>query len=638
MGVGPDRIVDLLGLMGDSSDNVPGVRGVGPKTARNLLDQFDTLEDALEGASTLKAKKLGEKLTKAADDAILSKRLVTIDTDAPVKLDELLEQAADQDQERLKELFTELEFHVLLRSVAKSQAPPAEGSYRLVASAADRKKGIGKLAQAADWSFHVAGDKEAVGVAFSTGAGEAFYVSLDKKADREAVAAALGDPRAAKGTHDAKHAMKLLARRDISVGGLAFDTMIASYLTDPSQRQAGLEALALKHLGIKRRGSDVEPGGQRGLPLGDDDEGDPAPVACEDADLTLRLHRFFQPTVEAMQVAPLYRDLELPLIPILLGMESQGVKVDSTLLESISAEYAARLSTLEEEIHEIAGEEFNINSPRQLGPVLFEKLEIQKESGPSRVKRTKTGYSTDAEVLAQYGAHPIVARILEYRNLTKLRSTYLDALPGLVNPDTGRIHTTYNQAVAATGRLSSSDPNLQNIPIRTAEGRTIRKAFVAEEGHRLVSADYSQIELRILAHLTGDPGLVDVFRADRDVHRETAAKVFKIPADEVTPQLRSRSKAINFGIVYGMGPQRLARETDLSLTEAKAFIQTYFENFPKVKDYIDQTIASARETGASRRSWAAGASCRRSTRATACSASGPRTPPSTPRSRAARRT
>ncbi|MFN7971554.1 MAG: DNA polymerase I [Acidobacteriota bacterium] len=320
--------------------------------------------------------------------------------------------------------------------------------------------------------------------------------------------------------------------------------------------------------------------------------------ACQAADLTLRLHRHFAPELVALGVEELYRTPELPLVPVLLAMELRGVKVDAAILRRLSIDYDGRLQKLEKTLHEMAGGEFNVNSPKQLGPILFDKLQIQKTCGPARVRRTKTGYSTDAEVLEQYSEHPIVAKILEYRNLSKLKGTYLDALPALIDPDDGRIHTSYNQAVAATGRLSSSDPNLQNIPIRTEDGRAIRSAFVAPEGHVLLSADYSQIELRILAHLTGDPGLVEVFRHDRDVHRETAARVFGVAPEAVTIELRSRSKAINFGIAYGMGPQRLARETGLTLKEAQGFIASYFATFPGVRRYIDETKQRARETGA----------------------------------------
>ena len=601
MGVPPERIIDLLGLMGDSSDNVPGVRGVGEKTARALLEQFDTLEAALDGADQVKSKKLGEKLVASRAEALLSKQLVTIDTKAPVHLDEALANAHDPDRERLRELFAELEFKGMLRTVARP-APKVQSDYSTTTGHSETRDLAARLGKADEWVFHIAAASDRIdGIAFAAEPGHASYVPVG--ADGAALAGLaplLEDGARRKGTHDAKEALKSLRRRGVTLRGIAFDTMIASYLVDPTQRQATLDDLALKYLGV-RRSSGAGPGEatQRELfapppePAGEE-RGE---AACADADLTLKLHRHLAPTIEALGVGELYRELELPLVEVLAAMELRGVKLDGALLSRMSRDFEARLQALEQELHQLAGEEFNVNSPRQLGTVLFEKLAIQKSHGPSRVRRTKTGYSTDAEVLEQYASHPIVAKVLESRVLSKLKSTYLDALPGLADPATGRIHTSYNQAVAATGRLSSSDPNLQNIPIRTEEGRAIRKAFVADDGCVLLSADYSQIELRILAHLSADEGLIEVFRGGRDVHRETAARVFKAKPEDVTLELRSRSKAINFGIVYGMGPQRLARETSLTVPEAKAFIHSYFESYPGVKGYIDRTVAHARETG-----------------------------------------
>jgi DNA polymerase-1 len=393
--------------------------------------------------------------------------------------------------------------------------------------------------------------------------------------------------------------MLVLSRYGIELQGVEFDTMVASYVVNPSGRQHNLDALALEYLQIKKIpttdliGSGKGQRSMRDVPLDA-----VARYACEDADVTWRLRDILEAKLRETDTWDLFQRVEIPLIAVLKDMEQAGVCLDVPLLQQMSREMDRQLLTLTQEIHELAGEVFNINSTQQLGRILFDKLEIHRAQGIKRVRKTKTGYSTDVAALEQFKTHPLVGKILEYRQLAKLKSTYVDALPQLVNPQTGRVHTSYNQTVAATGRLSSSDPNLQNIPARTEQGREIRKAFIAgREDRRLLAADYSQIELRILAHLSQDATLIESFRVGEDVHRRTAAKIFGVPPEEVTPEQRARAKTINFGVIYGMGPQRLARENEISLDEAKAFIAAYFATYPGVQRYITASVNQAKEQG-----------------------------------------
>ncbi|HRR83161.1 MAG TPA: DNA polymerase I, partial [Planctomycetota bacterium] len=408
----------------------------------------------------------------------------------------------------------------------------------------------------------------------------------------------LEDPAARKGGQNIKYDMVVLANYGIEVRGIAFDTMVESYLLDPSQRQHNLDLLALKHLNIRKiPTSDLLGKGKAQISMRDVPVAKVAEYACEDADVTLRLHRLFLPKLGEAGVEKLYREVEVPLVGVLARMESRGVRVNLELLQALSSEFAAKIDALVAEIHQLAGEEFNVNSTQQLGAILFDKLQIHK-SKAGRVRKTKTGYGTSVGALEDFADVPIVQRLLEYRALAKLKGTYVDAFPALVNPRTGKIHTSFNQTVTATGRLSSSDPNLQNIPIRTEVGKRIREAFVpSDASRRLVCADYSQIELRILAHYTGDENLLGAFRRGEDIHRRTASEVFETPIEQVTPEMRSRAKAINFGIIYGMGPQRLAHDTGITLAEAQQFIERYFRRYPLIKKYMDDTIAAAARDG-----------------------------------------
>jgi len=604
-GVPPERVVDVLGLMGDTSDNVPGVPGVGPKTATALVNEFGSLEGALEQAKGAKPSKVNRSLVEHADQARLSKELVTIDVAVPIDVPLEKLHAGARDRESLVKLLTELEFPHLLKELGSEGAAGADATgYRIVRPG---KELDAALAEARKAGFFVYDTEttgldplsaELVGVSLSWKENEAVYVPCeDGKAVLRALAPLLEDASVRKGGQNMKYDASVMETHGVRVKPLAFDTMVASYLLDPGRGVHNLDALALRHLGIRKIATEELIGkGEEQISMADVPVEKVARYAAEDADCTFRLFGFFRPRLEEQGLRKLFDDVEMPLVPVLVAMERAGVKVDAGRLVAMSAELGAAAERLAKEVQELAGEEVNVNSPKQLGPILFEKLQIQKGSG-RRVRRTKTGYATDARTLEDYEAHPIVAKLLEYRETTKLKSTYVDALPQMVHPKTGRIHSSFHQTVAATGRLSSADPNLQNIPVRTEAGRRIREAFVPEAGHLLLSADYNQIELRLMAHLSGDPGLCEVFRRRGDVHAETAARMFGLNPNEVTREQRSRAKAINFGILYGMGPMRLARDLKITMDEARAFLEAYFREFPRVREFQREAVERARREG-----------------------------------------
>ncbi len=622
-GVGPEGIRDVLALMGDSSDNIPGVPGIGEKTAAALVREHGPLERILEAGEAIKGPKLREAIAANRAQALLSKELVTLDTAAPVALELEKMRIPDPDSATLTPLFIELEFTQFVTRVGRKRKREAPVDYRTVKTDPDLDDLLARLGAAEAFAFDTETtglnpfDADVIGLSFSFEEGKAFYVPtftpgvpgtlfskphVDEDWLRRLLARLkplLEDPARAKGGQNSKYDILVLGRYGIDVRGLAFDTMIASYLCDPSLRQHNLDVLALRYLNEKKTPTEelIGRSGKNQLSMFDIPLEDVARYACEDADYTWRLHQAFVPRLKALEVERLYREVELPLVLVLARMERAGVKLDAPLLKRLSVEYDQKLDALAREIHAAAGEVFNIDSPKQLATILFEKLEVHKSLGV-RVKKLKTGYSTDQSVLEGLTGHPVVSKIMDYRQLRKLKGTYLDALPALVAKKTGLLHTSFNQAVAATGRLSSSDPNLQNIPIRTDEGRRIRAAFVPRaDGRILLSADYSQVELRVLAHVTRDPTLVETFRRGEDVHRATAARVFGVAPADVGTELRSRAKVINFGIIYGMGAQRLARETGLSLEEAQQFIRQYFEKFPGIKDYIDSSVRHCERHG-----------------------------------------
>jgi DNA polymerase-1 len=612
-GVPPQRVIDVLALMGDTSDNIPGVRGIGEKTAIKLIQDYGDLETVIAKVDEIKPKGVAEKIRANIDMARLSQELATIHTDVPLPCAPTDLTLRPPDAARLTAIFKELEFGSLTRQFAAQTEADHQG-YQLIRSrtAFDRfveaLRAQPRFALDTETTALDAVNAELVCLSLSWAPGEAYCVPVefseagqpdDQAYVLERLKPILEDPAVLKCGQNIKYDMLVLSRYGIELQGVEFDTMVASYVVNPSGRQHNLDALAAEYLHIKKIpitaliGSGKAQRTMREVPIDD-----VARYACEDADVTWRLRDLLEAKLRETETWDLFQRVEIPLIAVLKDMEQVGVRLDVPLLQQMSLEMERQLLGLTQEIHALAGEVFNINSTQQLGRILFDKLEIHKAQGVKRVRKTKTGYSTDVAALEQFKDHPLVQKMLEYRQLAKLKSTYVDALPQLVNPRTGRVHTSYNQTVAATGRLSSSDPNLQNIPARTELGREIRKAFIAETEERcLLSADYSQIELRILAHLSQDAALIESFRLGEDVHRRTAARIFGVPPEQVTPEQRARAKTINFGVIYGMGPMRLAREIDISLEEAKHFIEAYFATYPGVHRYTIEAVEKARERG-----------------------------------------
>ncbi len=586
-GVKPDQIVDIMALMGDSVDNIPGVKGIGEKTAVALIQQFGDLENVLgrlgevESMALRGAKKVAERLREGAEIARLSRELARVRCDVPIACALEDFRAPGPDVEALRALFTQLGFQTLVRQLSASTAPVTAAASVVrdaaqVAALFDDARAHGWLALVAVAGDGPASSTPARDLVLATKEHAPVRVPLDDSALRAPVAAGLESPSFELIGHDLKLDFLRLAAAELPAGAAAFDVMIASYLVDAGATH-GLEALAAEVLGARldgfRDGADSAAGGLTVLP---------------------QLAERLRAQLQAMDLGDLFDDVEMPLARVLAGMERRGMLLDTALLGQMSVEFAARLDTLMAEIYALAGGEFNISSPPQLRTVLFDQLGLSKKG----VRRGKTGYSTDVDVLTRLATdHPLPAKILEYRGLAKLKSTYVDALPAAVNPLTGRLHTSLNQTVAATGRLSSSDPNLQNIPIRGEEGRRIRQAFIASPGYVLVAADYSQIELRVLAHLSGDPALVDAFASGQDIHARTAAEVFGVMPGLVTADMRRAAKVINFGILYGMGPQRLAHELGISLAEAQRYIASYFERYAGVRQYMRGVVESGRELG-----------------------------------------
>jgi DNA polymerase-1 len=629
-GIPPSQVVDYLALIGDSSDNVPGARGVGPKTAVKLLEEFGSVEGILEHAGEIPGKRAREALTEGEADVRMSKRLVTIMTDLPVELDLEALKVREPNAAALRDLYVELEFRRLSDryaalameegAVAGKEADQAE--YVLVTSVegavalARRIRAEGFVSLDTETTSQDAMRARLVGMSLSLREGEAYYLpfahtppaapELDFEPrdipnlppltgdDLRPLREVLEDAGVRKIGQNLKYDMVVLAGAGIELGGVAFDTMVASYVLDPGRREHGLDALAVEVLSHKPTSyKEVTGTGRRQISFAEVDLDVARDYACEDADLTLRLYRRFEPELGEQHLDDLFRELEMPLVSVLARMERTGIRIDTDFFREMAGRFKGELSLLQDEIRAIAGEDFNLNSTPQLRTILFDKLDLPV------IKRTKTGPSTDASVLEELAAqgHELPGKLMEYRELEKLRSTYVDALPRLVHPRTGRIHTSFNQAVAATGRLSSSDPNLQNIPIRTLLGREIRKGFVAEPGHVFLGVDYSQIELRILAHFSGDPAFVEAFRTGTDVHKQTAAVIFDVGVEEVTPDMRGQAKTINFATLYGQGAFGLARQLGIGRDEARDFIDQYFERFSGVRAFLDRQVEMARERG-----------------------------------------
>jgi len=606
-GLEPGQIVDFMSLKGDASDNVPGVPGIGDKTARKIIAEYGNLDSALKGAGEMSNARVRKGLMEHAGQARLSRDLVRLDDG--LKMDVSFERLAlgDFDTARLVELFRQLEFTSLLRQISV-EGPGHRLDCTLVTTGKQFSALIRSLKTAGAFVLDVETTStdpmaaELVGLAFAVQPGAPYYVPVGHAQGRnleldkvlEGLRPVLADEKLAKCGHNIKYDRTVLVRHGCPLEGIVFDTMVASYLIDPSARRHNLDLVSLEYLGQRKIPlQDLIGKGKAQKSFAEVPQKDAAEYAGEDADCTLRLWHLMRDRLQQMDLEELFHRVEMPLVSVLSEMEMAGVQLDADFLRRMSADMEKELDTLVGEIYRMAGEEFNINSPKQLSHILFEKLELPV------IRRTKTGFSTDENVLEELSReHPLPRKLLDYRQLMKLKSTYVDALPRMVDPLTGRIHTSFNQTVTATGRLSSSEPNLQNIPIRTEFSKTIRKAFVApDRRHVILSADYSQIELRIMAHLSGDEALLEAFRRDADVHTSTAAAVFGMPPEEITPELRRQAKAVNFGIIYGMSPYGLARQLEISPQEAGRFIDSYFELYPRVREYMERTVEEARERG-----------------------------------------
>jgi DNA polymerase-1 len=608
-GVGPEKVVEILGLAGDSSDNVPGVPGVGEKTALKLVREFNGLEGILENLDKVKGAKLKENLTTYADQARLSRELVTIRTDAQVDvaLDKM--KRSSPDTPALKELFKEFEFMSFLRAL-DSEGEKEKIECRIILSEKEFNELLERLKNAEAFSFGMELTSPEpmkagiVGMSICLAKGGVFYIPLAHDyADAPpqfsldsvlaGIAPFLGDEKITKHSYDMKNAFIVCSRKGISLKGIGIDVMVASYVLNPSQRDFSLEGIARSTLDLEITSlKDVVGSGAKAVPFASVPAEKAAEYSCRRADCVWRLAEHLSALIEKEGFEDLFYKIEMPLISVLADMERKGVLLDIGLLSEMSEHLEEIMSLSEEKIYKLAGEEFNINSPKQLQTILFDKLGLPKG------RKTKGGYSTDGEVLTYLAqSYELPAEILSYRSFAKLRSTYVEALPALVNRETGRVHTSYNQTVTATGRLSSSNPNLQNIPIRTMEGKRIRQAFIVPEGHTIISADYSQIELRVLAHLSEDEELLRAFESGEDIHTRTASNIFGVFPGMVNEEMRRLAKVINFGIIYGMSPFGLSKELGITQKLAKTYIDEYFHRFHGVKRFIEALLAEARKNG-----------------------------------------
>jgi len=635
-----EQLIDMLGMMGDAVDNIPGLPGVGEKTAQKLLAQYGSLEETIARAGEIKGK-LGEAIRANAELGLMSKKLATIITEAPIELEEerLLMEAPDT--ESLRGIFEELEFRTLLKRVLAEPSAAVEKSvegagqagtqvglfevesserpgsglrsletydhhYTLISSPEEVDWLVDKLLKQKSVCFDtetdslVEIDAALVGIAFSWLAGKAYYVSFpanfeEQKALLERLRPFFEHPEIEKIGQNLKYDLSVLLNYGLEVAGPLFDTMLAHYLLNPDQRH-NFDALSENYLGHKTQSIEslIGPKGKTQRSMRDIELERVCEYAGEDADLTLQLKQQFEPILVRDELKSLFDSIEIPLVPVLVSMERAGVRIDSEALRVLSASMSNEMIEIDRQVQEMAGGQFNLASPKQLGEVLFERLKLG-----GKPKKTKTGqYATSEDILQLLKhEHPIIPLILDFRQLQKLKGTYVDALPEMVHPRTGRIHTSFNQAVAATGRLSSVNPNLQNIPIRYDRGKEIRRAFIPDPGHVLLSADYSQIELRLIAELSQDEAMLEAFRSGQDIHRSTASRVFSVPIEEVSKEQRSYAKTVNFGIIYGVSAFGLSQQTDLSRSEAAELIRNYFESYSGIKRYIDSQVELARSQG-----------------------------------------
>ena len=682
LGVAPDHVTDYLALVGDSSDNVPGVRGIGDKTACELVNEYGHLESILAHAADIPKKRPREALLEFAENARLSKELVTIRDDLPVHLELDVMKVQEPDTNRLRDLYVELEFHSLAKAVIVPSVPQQGAPVRpqFHYQTVDTIDDVLKLVEAARQVGMISIDTETlvdtgnpprgdplrsklVSLAIAVAPGKAYYLPfghvqrrnvqsellIDAPGDRAATDAPaerglirggdepiaskpkrksklsatpansdnsqesvvrnlppldsiemqplkilLEDPTVKKTAQNAKYDLLVLRKAGVNLRGVDFDTMVASYVLDPGRRSHGLDVLALEFLDHAMTSyTDLCGKGRSAIPFDECLIEGARDYSCEDADMTLQLRSIFEPQLETTHARSLFDNVEMPLVNVLADMEWSGITIDLEWFRSLKRRFRAEREAVEKQIYEAAGVEFNINSNLQLREILFTRLELPV------LKKTSTGPSTDVTVLQELAdaGHILPALLMEYRELSKLENTYLDALPELVNPLTGRLHTSFNQTVATSGRLSSSDPNLQNIPIRRELGRDIRRGFIPRSGWTLLAADYSQIELRLLAHLSGDPAFVEAFNAGGDIHKQTAAIVFDISLDSVTPEMRSRAKTINFATIYGQGAHALSRQLKIDFADARTFIARYFERFSGIRRYLDSMVEFARENG-----------------------------------------
>ena len=611
-GVAPEQIVDLLAMVGDASDNIPGLEGFGPKTAASLLNEFGTLEEILAHPEKLSGKKR-EVVINDKEIALMSKKLATIHMDISFPHEEQFFHLKVPDLEKVKEFYREMRFMSLLRELGVEEdtlpknhpvKEPVATRYHLV----DEENAFLELIERLQKIKEICIDTETthirpmlaepVGIGLGLAPGEAWYIPLNGSLDRNKtireIKRLFENPNKKFIGHNIKYDLHVLANVDIHTNQIAFDTILASYLISPQTQRHNLDALSLEKLGeVKIPIEDLIGKGKKQVSMLEVPLDQISAYCCEDVDYTIRLKEIFEKDLALLDLNNVFTQIELPLIPILMKMERNGIYVDVKKLQIMSLELKGQLKELEEQIYELAEERFNINSPKQLSGILFEKMRIKPP------KKTMTGYSTAIDVLDSLKEEaPIVQKIIDYRSLEKLRSTYVDALPEQVNPATHRIHCTFNQSVAATGRLSCQDPNLQNIPIRGEEGKKIREAFLPQKNNEsFVSADYSQIELRLLAHLSEDPALLRAFREGEDIHTYTAALVFGVPIEEVSSEMRYQAKAVNFGIIYGQQAFGLSQQLGIEYSEADAFIQRYFERYSKVKEFLNFCKESVRKTG-----------------------------------------
>ncbi len=637
-GFGPEQVIEFKALAGDSSDNIPGVPGVGEKTAKDLLSKFDSIDeiykylehggapttpDPSSGRRGLIKETLAKKLLENKESAYMSHELATIKCDLDIKFKPAEFAVKPAEKEHLFELFRKLEFRTLLNraQTVLGGLPAVESAgqqglfssgkavvienfeirdgYHLVDTEEKAKKLAKQLAGVEELAIDTETDSlggitsNMIGLALCAKEGEAYYVLA---LIVEPLRGILENAKIKKYGHNIKYDLEVLRHAGYEVGGLDFDTKIAAYLMQPSSRSHTLDNLAfveLKHEMVSIE-SLIGPKGKKQISLTQVPAERVADYSAEDADYTFRLVKKLEPKLKKEKLYKLFSEIEMPLLPVLQRMEEAGIKVDVKFLQTMASNVGKSIAALEKKIHKLAGMTFNVNSPLQLKEVLFEKLKLSTEG----VGKTKTGYSTAADELEKLAdKHPIIKLIMEHRELAKLKNTYLDALPELVNKATGRVHTSYNQTIASTGRLSSNDPNLQNIPIRTELGREIRKAFIAEKGNVLISADYSQIELRVAADLSGDKKLIEIFKAGKDIHTSTAAFIHQLPEDKITPELRRTAKEVNFGVLYGMGPHGLAQRTGMDYARAKQFIDSYFSVFSGLAKYLEAVKDSARRLG-----------------------------------------